>query len=98
MSQSNVMKLTCEKAILQDPQNIAAEGKYPAKTQIKISAGRSTFFLSSATTDLTQLPELEPVVIEADVLRFGGGKGFFVVEVGMVTVKPYVAPAGKASK
>jgi len=88
--------LHIEKAILQDPRIVPANGNYPAKTQIKLSCGFD-LYLSSETVDLVSFPVLEPVSVTAHVTRMGGGKGFFVASVDQIEVKPFV-PVTTSSK
>jgi|CXWL01.1.fsa_nt_gi hypothetical protein len=80
--------ISCDKAIFSQGENKPAQGNYPAKSQIKVSAGKAEFYLSSENIDLTTIPELEPVSFSAVVLRVGGGKGFHVLNIGQIEVKP----------
>jgi hypothetical protein len=79
--------LQVDKAILQDGRKVPANGNYPAKTQVKVIASSTEFYLSSETVDLTSFPVLEPVSLVASVIRVGGGKGFFVLSADAVEVK-----------
>lgn len=80
--------ISCDKAIFSNAENKPAQGNYPAKSQVKVNAGKAEFYLSSETTDLTTIPELEPVSFTAVVTRVGGGKGFHVLNIGQIEVKP----------
>jgi len=82
--------LSASGVILQDAKLIPAKDNYPAKTQVKVIHSTGDFYLSSETLDLSTLPVLVPVNIEAGCTRTGGAKGFFVFSVVQLTCNPVV--------